>query len=168
MDILIKTFLCILAFLGIVMTSLGLPGNTLLLMLFVIYAFLGNFAELTLNNLAVIASLYLLGELWEFVVGYLGIKKEKITWCSVIIIGIGTFLGALGGTIVLPILGSIVGASIGSFVTAFFVEYLGGSGQERAFRVAWVATKNHFLAFVGKLIFGYTIFIMFIYVLFFK
>lgn len=165
MDIFIKVVLGMLAFVGIIMTSLGLPGNTLLLILFVVYAFWGDFLSVSLNTLGIVAVLYLLGELWEFFVGYLGIKKEEVTWFSVILIGIGSFLGALAGTAFLPLLGSVAGAAIGAFVTAFLVEYIGGRGHERAVRVAWAAMRNHFLGLIGKLVFGVTILIMFIKVL---
>lgn len=166
MEIFVRLGLGVLAFVGLLMTSLGLPGNTLLLLLFLVFAFLGDFVSVTINMLGIVAFLYLLGEAWELVVGYLGIKKEKVTWLSVIIIGAGSFLGALAGTAVFPILGSVLGAAVGAFITAFLVEYHAGKGHERAVRTAWVAARNHFLGLIGKLAVGITIFIMFIYALF--
>lgn len=152
----------IAAALGIIMVTLGLPGNTLLLIVYVIYALMGDFQHVTLNQLAVVAAIYLLGEVWEFAVGYFGIKKEKITWLSVIIIGIGGFAGAVAGTAVMPVLGSVIGSALGASVTAFFVEYFSGKDDKRAVRLAWIAARNQFIGLIGKIVFGMTIFIMFI------
>lgn len=152
----------VLAALGIIMVSLGLPGNTLLLLIYVIYAFMGDFQYVTLNQLAIVAVIYLMGEIWEFVVGFFGIKKEKVTWLSVMIIGIGGLAGAVLGTAVMPILGSIIGSAVGASITAFLIEYFSGNGNDRALRLAWVAARNQFIGLVGKIVFGVTLFIMFI------
>lgn len=152
----------VLAALGIIMVSLGLPGNTLLLLTYVIYAVMGDFQYVSMNQLAVVAVIYLLGEIWEFVIGFFGIKKEKVTWLSVMIIGVGGFAGAILGTAVMPVLGSIIGSAVGASITAFLVEYFSGSGDQRALRLAWVAARNQFIGLVGKIVFGITIFIMFI------
>ncbi len=160
MVILFKLVIGLLSVLGLAMTLIGLPGNTFLLLLTAVYAWYGGFSYFSLEQLAFVAVIYLAGEAWEFAVGYLGIKKEKVSWWAVLFIGLGTVAGAIIGTSILPVVGSIIGASAGAFITAFGYEYFCGSGHERAMRVAIVAARNQFLALIGKLIAGVSILVI--------
>lgn len=152
MELTVKFALAALVVLSFIMSLLGMAGNTCLLLIAAGYAWYMDFTSLSLNMLGVIAAIYLVGELWEFIVGFLGIKKEKLSWLTVFVIGIGTVIGAVAGTLVLPVLGSLLGATAGSFITALIVEYFFGGNKDRALYIAWVAARNHFLALLGKLV----------------
>ena len=154
MEILLKAALCVFAAGCLFLTILGLGGNTALLLLLVGYAALGGFTVVTLNQLALVAVFYVLGELWDFLISFLGIKKEKVSWATLILIGIASVLGSLLGTLILPIAGSLLGAAGGAFAAAFGAEYFSGANQERAFKVALAAAKNHLWGIIGKLAAG--------------
>ena len=162
-----KVFIAVIGVIGFLITSIGLPGNTLIFLSAVVFALLDGFQIITETNLGVLAIIYLVGELWEFVVGYLGIKKEKVSWKNVLIIGIITFIGGLVGSGILPVIGSVLGAAIASFMAAFILEYLQHRNEEQAFKVACVAAKNQFLAIIGKLICASVLVIMIVKYLFF-
>ncbi len=164
MDIFLKIAMGILATISFLLATFNLPGNTLLLFLFVGYGFFTNYSTISFDKLAVVAALYLFGELWEFVVGYLGIKKENLTWKSTLFVGFGALIGAFIGSAFLPIVGSVIGSAIGAFLTAFVVGYCSGSSQ-RGFKLALIAMRNQFLAIIGKIIVGMVLFIMFIRIL---
>ncbi len=166
MAFIIKIALTAMTVLSVLLTMLGLSGNTVMLFLALGYAWYVNFTSFSLEQLGIVAAIYLAGELWEFIVGYLGIKKEKVSWWSVLFIGIGTTLGALLGTAAMPVLGSLLGAMAGAFITAFIVEYFWGQDKSRAARVAWVAARNHCFGLLGKLAAGVTMAIIIIRALF--
>ena len=115
---------------GPLLTLVGLPGNTLMLL----------------------AGVYVFGELWEFVVSFFGIRRHKLPWSVVGLIGIGTFIGAVLGTGVFPVFGSVLGGAMGSFVMAFVYEYSQTMDCDDAFELAWKAAKLQFIAIVGKVV----------------
>ena len=57
------------------------------------------------------------------------------------LIGIGTFIGAVLGTGVFPVFGSVLGGAMGSFVMAFVYEYSQTMDCDDAFELAWKAAK---------------------------
>ena len=160
MEILVKLGVTILALIGLILTCIGLPGNLLVFLSTVLLAWYDGFVNLTGSYLLFIFILFLAGELWEFLIGFLGIKKEKISWLSVLIIALGTISFAIAGSVVLPIIGSIIGGFLGAFVTAFFVEYFASTDSQRAFKLGWVAAKNQAFAVIGKLAVGIIIFVL--------
>lgn len=160
MEILVKLGVTVLALIGLVLTCIGLPGNLIMFLSVVLLAWYDGFVNLTGSYLVFIFLLFLVGELWEFLVGFLGIKKEKISWLSVLIIALGTISFAIAGSFVLPVVGSIIGGFIGAFITAFLVEYFFSTSHERALRLGLLAAKNQMFAVVGKLVVGIILFIL--------
>ena len=65
-------------------------------------------------------------------------------WSVVGLIGIGTFIGAVLGTGVFPVFGSVLGGAMGSFVMAFVYEYSQTMDCDDAFELAWKAAKLQF------------------------
>lgn len=154
--------LTLLSLFFVILTMLGLGGNTLLILLTAVYAVTDNFVHMSGSVLAWMLILYLLGEAWELIIGFLGIRKENISYPKLIVIGIGSIVGSFFGTAILPILGSVVGAAIGAFATAYIVEMLSGHDRSHSWRIGYIAAGMHMLALAGKVIIGCIMFILFI------
>lgn len=137
---------------GPVLTLLGFSGNTLMLIASVWFAYADETRFFDFHLMIAMMLVYVIGELWEFLVSYFGIRKKKLPWGAVILIAIGTFIGAVVGTGFLPIFGSVIGGAIGSFLTAYIYEYCKTSNSENAFSLAYQAAKMQFLAVLGKLV----------------
>lgn len=152
----------LLALVLLAVTVLGFAGNGLILLLALIYAIATGFVTLTGKILWWMLAIYLIGEIWEFGVSFLGIKREKVDNFTLFFIAVGTVLGSIIGTIIMPLLGSILGASIGSFVFAFIAQRLRGESKYRSWYIACVAASMQLLALFGKIIAGCILFIILI------
>jgi hypothetical protein len=139
------------------LTIFDMPGNSLLLVTSLGFAFLNSEAYYSKHFVMVVLLVYLLGELWEFTVSFFGIKRKDVSWFAALLIGIGGFMGTAWGTLVLPVFGSIIGGVVGAAATAFAYELLRGGAQEHAVKLAWRAAKVRFLAMIGKLAAGITL-----------
>lgn len=150
----------IAAIVGPLLTIFDLPGNTLMLLTGLCLVFLCDNLPVEANHLLAMVAVYLLGECWEFIVSLFGIKKEKVSWFAVFVIGIGGFAGTILGTGLFPILGSFAGGVVGAFVAAFIYEYLHSGGSKDAWHLAWVAAKMRCFALLGKLAAGMVLAVM--------
>ncbi len=155
-------FLTILACCFLVITLVGFAGNGLILLMALLYGISTNFATVTGQVLLWMFLVFVLGEIWEFVVGFLGIKREKVPTFTVLMIACGTIMGSIIGTLIMPLLGSLLGASIGAFCFAFVFERARGETQHRSWYIACMAASLQLLALLGKIIAGCIILIMFI------
>lgn len=142
------------AALGPLLTIFDLPGNTLLLLTGLGFAFFNENMYFSGRLLSAMILIYALGEAWEFCVSLFGIKKQKVSWLAVFIIGAGGFIGTVLGTALLPILGSIIGGMAGAAAMAFMYELARTGVRSDALRLAWEAAKMRFLALIGKLAAG--------------
>ena len=135
--------------LGPFLAIFDLPGNT---MIFVTACGLAIYYDKYWKPelLCIMLVIYICGELWEFFVSLFGIRKEKASWLTCCVIGIGAFLGAVFGTLVLPVIGSFLGGVVGAFITAFLVEYYRTRSKANAYHLAWASAKMRFLAILGK------------------
>ena len=104
---------------GPLLTLVGLPGKTLMLLAGLGFACFDEAKYFDGRILSALVLIYVFGELWEFVVSFFGIRRHKLPWSVVGLIGIGTFIGAVLGTGVFPVFGSVLGGAMGSFVMAF-------------------------------------------------
>lgn len=154
--------LTLLSLFFVILTMLGLGGNTWLMLLAAVYAVYNNFVYMNGSVLAWMLILYLIGEAWDFGISFFGIRRAKISYSKIIVIGIGTIIGSFAGTIILPILGSVLGATFGAFAAAYIVEVLSGNDRSNAWRIAYVAASMQVLALGGKVIIGCIMFIMLI------
>lgn len=148
----IAMYLIILACLFL--TFIDFCGNFLLLGTAVVYAFLENFRHFDEGFLLTLFVIFALGEFWEFFMSFFGIKKEHVSWLTVFLIGIGTLVGAVFGTMVLPLFGSLVGGAGGAFLVAYVVEYSRTNNGNDAWSLALTAFKMQFLAMLGKIVAG--------------
>ena len=117
-----RVFAGLLAVLCPLLTIFDLPGNSILLLSGLGFAFFDEAMYFNGRILSAMVLIYALGEAWEFCVSLFGIKKEKVSWWAVFLIGLGGFIGTLLGTAVFPILGSIIGGVLGASATAFLYE----------------------------------------------
>lgn len=140
--------------LGPMLTIFDLPGNSLMMLTSLGFAFYDEAKYFDMRLLSAMVLIYVLGEAWEFCVSLFGIKRYKVPWVAVLFIGIGGFFGTLIGTGFFPILGSFVGGVCGAFVTAFIYEYLRSGMRQDAWHLAWETAKMRFLALIGKMCAG--------------
>ena len=162
-----RTVAAFIALLCPLLTMFDLPGNSILLLTGLAFAFFDEAMYFNGRLLSAMVLVYLVGEAWEFCVSLFGIKKEKVSWFAVFLIGIGGFVGTIMGTTVLPILGSIIGGVIGASATAFLYELLRTGMQTDAAHLAWEAAKMRFLAILGKISAGMALAALLIKLVFF-
>lgn len=150
MDLFIERFIAaFIILLGPCLAVLDMPGNTIVLLTAIGF---GLYSEVYWQPelFFLMFTIYVIGELWEFFIGFFGIRKEKASWFACLVIGLGGFCGAVIGTAVMPIIGSIAGGVLGAFITAFIYEYIRGESNVDALKLAWVSAKMRFLAVLGK------------------
>lgn len=142
--------------LGVFLTIFDLPGNTFLLISNFVLAFFTE-RNVELPYLMLVTMVYLIGEIWESGMSFFGIKKEKVSWGAVFIIGLGGFVGTVIGTGFFPVLGSFIGGCIGAYLAALLFTFLDCGSKEQAFHIAWQAAKVRFLAMLGKMTAGFVL-----------
>lgn len=141
----------LVALIGPILTIFDLPGNSLMLLTGFGFAFYDEALYFNGRLLSAMVLVYAFGECWEFCVSLFGIKKEKVSWLAVFLIGFGGFVGTIIGTGAFPILGSFIGGLVGAFVAAFVYEYMRSGKHSNAWNLAMKAAKVRFLALIGKL-----------------
>ena len=162
-----RTIVGLLAIICPLMTMFDLPGNSILLLTGFGMAFFDENMYFNGRLLSAMVLVYLLGEAWEFCVSLFGIKKEKVSWFAVFLIGLGGFVGTLAGTTFFPILGSVLGGVLGAGATAFLYELARTGLQRNAAHLAWEAAKMRFLAVLGKICAGIALAMLLIQQVFF-
>lgn len=156
------TIAAVVAFLGPILTIFDLPGNSLILLTGLGFAFYDEALFFNGRLLSAMVLIYVFGECWEFCVSLFGIKREKVSWLAVFLIGLGGFTGTIVGTGVFPILGSFIGGLVGAFVVAFVYEYMRSGIRSNAWDLAVKAARVRFLALIGKLAAGFALAILLI------
>lgn len=144
----------VIVVLGPLLTIFDLPGNSLMMLTSLGFAFYDEAKYFDVRLLSAMVLIYVLGEGWEFCVSLFGIKRNKVSWFAVLFIGVGGFFGTLIGTGFFPILGSFIGGLLGAFVAAFVYEYLNSGMRQDAWRLALDTAKMRFLALIGKMCAG--------------
>ena len=147
-----RTFAFFIAISVPILTIFDLPGNTLLLLTSLMFAFFDEVLYFNGRLLSAMVLIYALGEFWEFCVGLFGIKRSKVSWFTVIFIALGSFAGTLLGTLIFQILGSLLGGMAGAAARAYELAHTGVSAA--AVQLAWTAAKMRYFAMVGKLAAG--------------
>lgn len=51
-----------------------------------------------------------------------------------------------------PVLGSVLGGAVGSYIVAFGYEFMRTRNKENAFALAWKAAQTQFVAMLGKIV----------------
>lgn len=121
---------------AVALTLFGLPGNFLILLVAAGYAAYEGFARFDQGFLLVLGGLFLLGEGVEFAAAALGAKRRRASRRAVAAACLGGFVGALAGSAVLPVFGTIAGAAAGAFALSYLAEYGKTGDRGQAARVA--------------------------------
>lgn len=133
-------------------TLLGLPGNWVILVLLLCFSFFTKFAVLSLTETAVLAGILLLGEIIESGLALLNANRYKPSKWTLLAAFCGGIVGALIGTSMLPIIGSLIGSAAGVFAASYFVELHYSANSEQAEKVAKSAMIGALLGVTIKFI----------------
>lgn len=144
----------IIVIVGPLLTIFDLPGNTLLMITGLGFAFYDESMYFNSRLMAAMILIYAIGECWEFCVSLFGIKRRRVSWTAVFVIGVGGLVGTIVGTGILPVLGSFLGGVAGAYLAAFVYEYVKSGQKKAAMALAFEAAKVRFLALIGKLAAG--------------
>ena len=137
----------VIAFLAsVVVIMLGFPGEFLIVLVTLVYILIAGTGKVGWGALGVFALMAVGAEVVEFFAGFLGAKKLGGSTKSGLGALAGGILGAFGGTFLIPIplVGSVAGVLLGTFIGAAVVEYL-------AMRKAEASIRAGAGAFFGRL-----------------
>jgi uncharacterized protein YqgC (DUF456 family) len=148
---------------GVFMTIMGLPGNILILLTGLLYGYYDHFENVDYAILVITFGIFIIGEIVEFISGLIGAKKEKASKRAMIATSIGTVVGGLWGTAIVPVIGLILGALVGAFAVAALAEYSKTQDIEQAKRVAKSVVKGQIIGILIKAISAVSMAIILIY-----
>jgi uncharacterized protein YqgC (DUF456 family) len=132
-------------FLVDVLIFTGLPGSWIALGAIVIYAAVTRFSAVGWQMLLVMGAIAVVGEIVESFLGVVYVARKGATKWGVLGAFLGGLAGAVVGTAIMPLAGSILFGFIGAFAGAVMSEYLYYRSLDRALRTG-------FFAFIGKLL----------------
>ncbi|MBP2627110.1 MAG: hypothetical protein H6Q68_1821 [Firmicutes bacterium] len=151
MAMVINILFTILVIGGVIMTMVGLPGNILIVLIGLAYGYYDGFEHVDYTVLVIIVGVFILSELIESWAGLIGAKKEKASKRAIAAAFVGTMLGGIWGTAILPLIGSILGALFGAFIITALAEYTKTKNKEQAIRVAIGVLKGQIVGMIVKL-----------------
>jgi uncharacterized protein YqgC (DUF456 family) len=123
---------------------LGIPGGWIAFGGIFVYDIATGFSTVGWKWLIVMAVILLVGELIESLLGLVYVAHKGATKWGVLGAFVGGIAGAIGGTFIVPFVGSIFFGLIGAFAFAVLFEYLYYRSLDQALRTG-------FFAFIGKL-----------------
>lgn len=145
-------------------TFITLPGNWILLLFTVLYAYFlppDYYPRVSWTVVIVVAVLAVVGEVVEFLAGAAGAAKQGGSRWGVFLSIVGAFIGSLTGAVLLsfiPLLGTMIGALLGGALGAFGGAWLGEHKSEKTreerMAIGQGAFLGRILGTVGKLIVG--------------
>lgn len=150
MFLLSLVFFILVACGSLFLLALGLPGNWVLLAGTWAAIGLNPAVALTMSHVLILLGLCLFAELVEWLCGVLGAKRYGVSTAGVWGAVLGGFAGALLGGMIIPVVGSVPGGLLGTFLGAFGVELRRGADMERAWRLGRGAFIARMLALVAK------------------
>jgi hypothetical protein len=136
---------------GILLTLLGLPGNTAIFLIAAGYGYYDHFVHLTVGTVFILLGAFIVGEIVEFLFSVFGAKKENASKWAIQAAFFGTVVGSILGTMVLPLIGSFFGSIIGGFTATYLAEYRRTGNREIAKRVAVSVIKGQILGTMIKI-----------------
>lgn len=135
--------------LGLGLNLLGLFGNWIILAAVVIAYVATGFEHFTLTGIGIMLGLAALGEVLEFVAAAFGASRFGGGKGASVAALVGTLLGAIAGSPLLPVLGTLIGACVGAFAGATLYEYI---KSEKAPKEAFVTGVGAALGKVGGIL----------------
>ncbi len=154
MDWLYYLLLAIVMVAGLSLNLLSLPGLWVMLLGVLIYAWGTGWAYVGWVGLLVLLGLVVAAEVAEAVLGSAAAKKAGGSTRAAIGALIGGFAGAIFLTLGLPVIGTILGACVGSAAGALVAEMSVRRHPGHLARVGWAAARGRFWAVLVKLGFG--------------
>jgi len=140
-------------FAGLFLVLLTLPGLWLMLASAALYARLTG--HLGFRSLLALLALAMVGELLELVVGGVTTRRSGGGGLTIFGAGIGAVLGGIFLTFIpIPVIGTLIGVCLGSFLGATLVELLRGKRLGRSLRVGMGAGFGRFGGMVVKIMIG--------------
>ncbi len=121
MEFLAITILIIFSLIGFLAIFFTTFGTLIILLGSIIFASLTDFTILDLRILVILLTLYLSGEILEYICIIIGSKKFGASNAAVMGAIIGGIIGAITGAPVFGV-GVLIGTFLGIFLGAFFVE----------------------------------------------
>jgi uncharacterized protein YqgC (DUF456 family) len=140
---------------GLILVACTLPGLWLLTAAAAVYALITHEQPLGFKTLLALLLLSLAGEGLELLAGGVAAKKAGGGRRGMVGGIVGGILGGIIGSFFFPILLSIVGICIGSFVGAAGLELLGGKHPADSLGIGWGAAKGRFQGMILKLGIGF-------------
>ena len=143
-------FFILILVVGLLALVFGIPGTWIILADAAFYGWITHFRAVTGKILLVLLALAICGELLEFSLSFFGLKRLKPSRGVILISLLCGFVTAI---LMAPLffgLGAILGALIGTFGGAFFVEYLTEKHLNHAARIGWGALIGRLVGFLSK------------------
>ncbi|MGI6092884.1 MAG: DUF456 domain-containing protein [Veillonellaceae bacterium] len=137
---------------GIGLTLINLPGNIVILLLALGYAVYDGFIHITFQTLFIVFTLFIAGEVVEFIAGAVGAKKEKASSRAMLAAVVGAIIGGIIGTGLLPVIGSVLGAITGAYGASYIAEYSKAGNAEHARRVGISVMKGQAVGMIFKIV----------------
>jgi uncharacterized protein YqgC (DUF456 family) len=141
---------------GLFLNIVGLPGLWLIVGVHAAYAYVTGWEHFVgWPSVIALIVLALCAEVVEFMAGAAGSKSAGGRKRGMIGAIIGGLVGAVffTGLVPIPIVGTIIGVCLGTFVGAAIMEYY-GKGAVHSIRVGVGAAKGRFWGIIGKSAFG--------------
>ncbi len=146
--------LLLIAAAGLILVVCTLPGLWLITGSAAVYALITHERHLGFKTLIALLVLSLTGEAFELLAGSAAARKSGGGRRGMIGGIAGGVLGGIIGSFFFPIVLSIVGICIGSFVGAAVLELLGGQPAVQSLGIGWGAAKGRFQGMILKLAVG--------------
>ncbi|MFT4649460.1 MAG: hypothetical protein ACI87O_001826 [Planctomycetota bacterium] len=146
----------------LVLVLVGLPGTWLIVASCALVDWWTDKELFSTPTLLAAVALAALGEVVELMAGSAGARKagggRRGSWGA---LG-GGIAGAILGTffIPIPLFGSLIGAGIGAFAAASFLEHDGGKDMSTALRIGRGAAWGQFLGTFAKLLVGISVWLL--------
>jgi len=122
-EIIALAILIICSLIGLVAIFFTTFGTLIIFIGAILYAFLTNLSVVTVETLLVLLTLYLCGEVLEYIFVIIGAKRLGASNAAVIGAIIGGIVGAVAGVAFLGV-GLLLGTFLGIFLGAFLVELI--------------------------------------------
>jgi uncharacterized protein YqgC (DUF456 family) len=147
--------LLVVALGGLLLAIFMLPGLWLMLAAAAVYAMVSHRAFVGNKTLIALLLLAGLAEVSDVILGGAGAKRAGASGWGIL----GGFVGAIIGGIFLsvvpiPIVSTVIGICLGSFLGASSVELIMGQGAGASIRIGYGTAKGRFIGIVCKMTLG--------------
>lgn len=133
---------------------IGLPGNTMLFVIAIIYSIFKHFETLLWYDLIILAVLLGAGELIELLGSHAMTPKELRTGKTLFLSIIGSLAGAIICTPVLPVIGTIAGSILGLSITLYVISRKAERNPQQAIKDSLKGTLGRIYGTAGKMVCG--------------